>query len=690
MSLESSGILESLPAILEASSEAIASLDAEGRIRGFNSRFQLLLGLDDAELKKHNFADFFSNVDNERFNTDTRIDFQVALLNRPDGSSSWVLAKIIPVGARQLGYKTLIVQEPEAVRRIIDRLDYVENYDALTDLLNRRKGLLEFEHMQLGGSSGGCFLVNVHQLYEDQPMHDFLRQVAAHFRVINAPGILSRYSETEVLFAYSSETPLEMSVFNKLIDTLRNDDLLSGIPIEMAHSSWLAGTLTVNSLLDELKASMMPLNSPELIDSLARDASSSTKASFISKLFNALENQELDFYIQPQVSSVTGQTIGGELLVRWINPKGTVIPPSQFVDFLEEGEFAYHFYKWSIQKTIDTLKLVKQRTGDWLPLSLNLATPHLNDRELMAMLVSMVKKHAIPAGVLEVEITERILADDPDNVLANLDYLSENGIKIAIDDFGTGYSSLSYLRRFPLDRLKVDRVFVTNLEFNEEDRLIANSIVSLAHVLGLEVIAEGVEEAFQQKFLRGIGCEFFQGYLTGKPMSIADFIERVTQEIPLAEDDDESRETRSRDEDGLKLIKWKKSFSTDVVSVDNEHRLLVDALNDLTEAYKADPSQVDVLATIDLLASEAIKHFDHEEDVMFNIGYPRYQVHREKHKWLVADIAKRRAEIAENPAAANFREILHYLKYWLMRHMISEDTQLHRYINRHQDELSRD
>ncbi|MEW8497152.1 MAG: EAL domain-containing protein, partial [Candidatus Thiodiazotropha taylori] len=255
---------------------------------------------------------------------------------------------------------------------------------------------------------------------------------------------------------------------------------------------------------------------------------------------------------------------------------------------------------------------------------------------------------------------------------------------IAIDDFGTGYSSLSYLRRFPLDRLKIDRVFVSNLEENEEDRLIVTSIASLAHILGLEIVAEGIEEPFQASFLKNIGCEYFQGYLTGKPMPVDAFIEFARHNPEHSEWLEEPSKFRSEHslESKARKVKWKKSFSTDVVSVDNEHRALIDALNTFSDLYMKDPESIDITETLDVIALEAIKHFDHEEDVMFNIGYPRYEMHREKHKWLIADIAKRKLEISEHKQGTSFDEVLQYLKYWLLRHLVSEDTHLHRFINK--------
>lgn len=680
MKPETKAGLESLPAILEASSEAIASLDAEGYIRGYNNQFQLLTGISEDALQEHNIREFFRNVDDQDLFGEVTVDFQVAMLTRPDGVSTWLLIKIIPVGDARLGYKTLLVQEPEAVRRIIDRLDYIENYDMPTGLLNRRKGIVEFEQMQISGLSGGAFLLSLTDDLATSMADDCFKQISRSFLSIAEQSILCRFSETDLLYIYTAEQRPDRAVFERLVDGIQNHAATGNCRCMLGFCEWFAGTLPVNSIIDKLKAGQVSTREASLVDQLGLQGGSERRSSFVDTLFKALDNSALQFYIQPQTSANTAAVIGGELLVRWVDDDGTVIPPSQFVTFLEEGEFAYRFFKWSIDQTMQILQDINRQTGHWVPLSLNLATPHLADRELMDKLVSLVRSAQIPEGVLEVEITERILADDPDNVLANLKMLSESGIRIAIDDFGTGYSSLSYLRRFPLDRLKIDRVFVINLADNEEDRLIVNSIVSLAHVLGLEVIAEGVEENRQASILRETGCEYFQGFINGKPMPVSEFIEMASTHVHPApsEEEDESVESLKKP----RMVRWKKTFSTDVVSVDNEHRVLVDALNNFADAFYNDPDSFDVLATFDGIATEAIHHFDHEETVMYNMAYPRYKQHREKHKWLLADLAKRRAEIADDPQNARFDEILQYLKYWLMRHMVSEDTHLHRYLNK--------
>ena len=682
MDLEASGLLESLPAILEASSEAIASINATGDIVGYNSQFQSLLGFSDED--RIHINDFISDFVKQEHNNGKIIDYQASQLTKPDGSTHWVLLKIIPVGKDELGHCTIFIQEPDSVRRIIDRLDYVENFDFTTGFYNRRKGMLEFEQLQQSQHSGGILLLKVTDDLPEKKYSQVLKKLAGHLSVLGQEHIVSRYSVSELLVFFSAEKPLSLDRLHLLVDTLLHDADLTDIPIAIAFSDWVRGALSVHSILDHLIANLSAIDAPGLFEKLREKQRNTSSNSFISALHQALDDNEMVFFIQPQISSQTRQVIGGELLVRWLPKSGNMIPPSEFINFIEEGEFSYSFYTWSIFKAIETLKRIHNELDLWVPLSLNLAPTHINDTTMIEMLVNVVNEHEIPPGMLEVEITERILADNKDNILANLKFISGEGINIAIDDFGTGYSSLSYLRKFPLDRLKIDRVFVANINDNEEDRLIVSSIVSLAHVLGLEVIAEGVEENNQTTFLKDQGCEYFQGFLTGKPMSVDDFIQFVIEnpkhstwtEAPIAYLKEHQLDKSP------KTIVWKKSFSTDLVSIDNEHRVLIDVLNNFSESYHNNPDSVDILETLDLIASETIEHFKHEENIMFNIGYPRYKSHKAKHEWLIADITKRRAEFEKNISDINFEEVVKYLKYWLLRHLVSEDTHLRRYLNR--------
>ena len=677
-------LLDSAPDILEASSEAIADINLSGAITGCNTRFVELAGLPVEQCVTSNITDFLIDFDIPAVTKTGSYDFVPTQFKYLDGTKSYVLTKVIPIGGVQKGHMAVFIHDPETIRRIADRLDYAENYDASTGLLNHTKGLSDYEQMIDSGPGGGCLLlraeINANSNIENDTIDHYMKQIASHIPQ-NKNGLLIRYSHAEILYVFTSDIKSAPGRSMSIIRAIKEDDsLMNNIYLWVAHTCWKNKTASANDILSLLKSKYVSISEPGSAEEIEPANPDTETLSYAFMLEGALKKGELDYYIQPQICSDTRQIIGGELLIRWLPASGITISPSQFIDFFEEGDLADVFFEWSIKRTVEILKTIHEHTGVWIPLSLNLSPSLIHSRQLMDVLVDHVKRHHIPMHVVEVELTERILATDPDTVLDNLNYISENGLKIAIDDFGTGYSSLSYLRRFPIDRLKIDRIFISNLEDSEEDRLIATSIVSLAHVLGVEVVAEGVEEAFQASFLRDIGCEFFQGYLTGKPMPVADFI--MLNKNKSSSEGWEEKPTEILKNKHIKnksaSVRWKKSFSTDVVSVDSEHRVLIDMLNQFIDS---DSNLDEALKVFDEVTLETINHFKHEERIMMNIKYPRYELHREKHRRLVADITKYRSSINASQEA-NIQELIRYLKYWLLRHLVSEDTQLRQYLNK--------
>jgi hemerythrin-like metal-binding protein/PAS domain S-box-containing protein len=684
----SPSLIEAAPAILEASSEAIINVEVSGKILGCNNHFKSLVGVVEEKCVGLNISRLMPELDLQDGSTLRQDAYEPCKLMRLDGTSNWVLAKVIRVGTTELGYRTILIQDPEAVRRIIDRLDFIDSYDLKTGLYNRRKGILEFEQLQASNLKGGCFLLSLSICVQGQcPDIDLARVTQAlktHLLSLGNEQVAARLSSCEFFFLYSDDEVLSEAHCLNLLAAMQQDASLSGLSLELAFCEWSGTQRSPTSIVETLRSQLAPIDNPERFLESNFSESRHAPASFLDTLAAALDNNELVFFIQPQINTENRLVASGELLIRWTPTADEVILPSQFIDYLEEGPFADRFLAWSIEETVRILQRIKRETGDWIILSLNVAPNQFRESLLVDALIAACNAGGVPTEYIEVEITERILAVDHKQVLGVLKQLQRQGFKIAIDDFGTGYSSLSYLRMFPLDRLKIDRVFVTNLADNEEDRLISSAIASLAHVLGLEVVVEGVEKPEQASFLQTIGCEYFQGFLTGKPMPIDAFIhfyQQQKQDLTLIERTLEGS-THADVDQKSRLVTWKKSFSTDLVSVDNEHRDLIDALNQFTESYLNDPESVCYLDAIDLIGAETIKHFDHEEQAMRNISYPRYETHKEKHKSLIADLSKRRAEIEKDPSSVDFDEVLRYLKFWLLRHLISEDTHLHRHINR--------
>jgi len=250
------------------------------------------------------------------------------------------------------------------------------------------------------------------------------------------------------------------------------------------------------------------------------------RVSMKAALRQALENKELRVYYQPQIDARSEKLIGVEALVRWEHPNMGLIPPNKFISLAEENGLIVEIDKWVMQTAMKQIK--KWYKEGLLPgsLALNLTLTHLRREDYIESLKECIEKNNFEPNWLELEITESEVMKKFEEVIVKLQIISDMNIGISIDDFGTGHSSLSYLKRLPVDKLKIDQSFITDIPDNEEDVAIVKTIISLAKNLNLDVIAEGVETAAQKDFLLENGCTSIQGYYYGEPMPAKELKEK--------------------------------------------------------------------------------------------------------------------------------------------------------------------
>ena len=229
---------------------------------------------------------------------------------------------------------------------------------------------------------------------------------------------------------------------------------------------------------------------------------------------------------QPQVSLGSGQVVGAEALIRWRDPLRGDVPPAQFIPVAEESGFIVAMGDWVLQRAVEQAARW-WRAGRRMPVAVNVSALQFQQARFVELVDQTLRAARLPAELLELELTESILLRDAAEALRRLEQLAALGVGMSIDDFGTGYSSLAYLKRFPIQRLKIDRSFVHGLPDDGSDAGIVNAIVQMGSALNLNVIAEGVETETQLEFLRAAGCDEFQGYLFARPMDAAAFEERV-------------------------------------------------------------------------------------------------------------------------------------------------------------------
>jgi diguanylate cyclase (GGDEF)-like protein/PAS domain S-box-containing protein len=233
-------------------------------------------------------------------------------------------------------------------------------------------------------------------------------------------------------------------------------------------------------------------------------------------LRQALRKGEFELHYQPQFATASRQLVGVEALLRWRHPERGLVPPAEFLPMAEETGLIVAIGQWVLANACR--QAANWRAHGWpeLRMSVNLSAVQFRRRDVGAQVREALATSGLPAPALELEVTESMLMSDAEGTATTLDKLSAIGVLLAIDDFGTGYSSLAHLRRFPVDALKVDPAFVRTLGDADGDA-VCSAIVGLAHSLHLEVVAEGVETPAQYDWLTAAGCQYVQGYYTGRP-----------------------------------------------------------------------------------------------------------------------------------------------------------------------------
>jgi diguanylate cyclase (GGDEF)-like protein/PAS domain S-box-containing protein len=248
------------------------------------------------------------------------------------------------------------------------------------------------------------------------------------------------------------------------------------------------------------------------------DANTPERLTLIGELGTAIRENRLELHYQPKIDLARQQIVGCEALVRWNHPTLGMIPPSKFVPLAEMSDLIQPLTYLVVEKALRQLS-EWQSMGLDINVSVNLSVRNLLDQGCASKLEQLFETFPADPALLELEITETALMSDPDRALEQIQRISAFGVRLSIDDFGTGYSSLAYLKRLPLHALKIDRSFVSDMLHDEQDLIIVRSTINLAHSLGLDVVAEGVEDRSTAEALRALDCDFAQGFYYNRPVT---------------------------------------------------------------------------------------------------------------------------------------------------------------------------
>ncbi|MCX7749545.1 MAG: EAL domain-containing protein [Clostridia bacterium] len=321
---------------------------------------------------------------------------------------------------------------------------------------------------------------------------------------------------------------------NQLMDVFSNPFTVSGTYFYMTVSIGISifpddtqdvETLLKNADMAMYRAKRKGKRGYAFFDKTMNDAVVE-KMNMESSLRKAIENEEFILYYQPQIDLIKSRIYGFEALIRWISPEYGFVPPLKFIDIAEDTGLIIPIGKWVLETACRFNRYLHEKGFNDLNISVNISVVQLNQDDFVDLVVSTLEKTGLEPQFLEIEITESVLMESIEPNLRKLEQLKALGIKILLDDFGTGYSSLSYLKQLPISTLKIDKSFIDDIG-NEKD--VTESIVHLAHKMGLDVVAEGVETEDQLNHLIRSKCNFVQGYLISKPVPEEDVVKIVNR-----------------------------------------------------------------------------------------------------------------------------------------------------------------
>ena len=457
---------------------------------------------------------------------------------------SWLTISAVRNAEREITHFVAVFADISSIKHAQAELDYQAHHDPLTGLPNRtlfenrlqavltcgqlsnRQGAVlfldldRFKHINdsLGHPVGDLLLKGIAQRLKEQVRDvDTVARLGGDEFIILLPGL---------------HKPSDAStIANKLLECFNapfqagEHEFFTSASIGISlypHDGSDVATLIRNADAAMYRSKAKGRNRVEVY---TRDltAQASERVALEHELRRAIERNEMSLCFQPKLSLQTQTLVGAEALIRWSHPTFGEVPPEHFIHLAEENGTILQLGDWVLEQACRQMQAWKQRYEPFGPLSINLAGAQLRQPNLARRIEALLKQHQLKAGDLQLEITENFIMSQAEEALAVLHQLKKLGVQLAIDDFGTGYSSLSYLKRLPLDILKIDKSFIRGLPDDPHDAAIARAIIALGRSMQLTIIAEGVENQAQQRFLATEGCEQIQGYIVSLPLLPEEF-----------------------------------------------------------------------------------------------------------------------------------------------------------------------
>ncbi|MBV7534931.1 EAL domain-containing protein [Duganella sp. sic0402] len=529
----------------------LAQLSAEGRWLRVNRKLQDIVGYTEEELRSMHLSDLVSpedwQMDAPLLHALAHGELETSAREKrylcKGGHQVWVKATVTamqPDGSAAT--LVAVIEDISQRKQFEEELMHLARHDALTGLANRtllldRVSQAIAQARRSGNQVAMLFLdLDRFKTINDSLGHDAGDRVVVEVgrrlkHAVRDADTVARFGGDEfvVLLPELPNENIAAGLAQKILNALFEPMLIQGHELAPACSVGISlfprdgadgKTLLKNADAALYQAKAMGRGNYQFY-SEEMNARTLDRLTLESGLRHAVERGELQLKYQPQIDLASGTVVGAEALLRWQPAGQHLVMPDAFITIAEETGLIVTIGEW-VLRTACAQQVAWQRAGlPSLRIAVNLSARQFRQPGLDTMVARVLEETCCRPDVLELEITESVLMDRPDAAAVTLQRLSDMGVQLAIDDFGTGYSSLSYLKRFPINALKIDRSFVSDISADADDGAIAGAVIALAHSMGLTVVAEGVETSQQRDFLRQLKCDQAQGFYFSEPMTAA-------------------------------------------------------------------------------------------------------------------------------------------------------------------------
>ena len=560
---ERGAALADLQATLEATADGILVADLNGRIRSFNRRFAQLWAMPLTLLQQHDDAAVYTWMnrsvlgpeDYERRLKALQLATGVTATDRLHLHSGQVIERV----TRPLWSAGRVLGRVHSFRDLSERLAIDEQLetlsltDALTGQANRRR-LAECidEAARRVRREGGSFALLVVDLDRfrhineslgheigDQVLRDMGQRMKSCLRDSDTLARLG--ADQFALLVCPADGPAAEATARRVLKLVAQPCQAADATFTITCSIGIALCPSQGSGIDDLtrhaeqamRAVKLGGRASYRLHQARAEGDRRSHIKLDHAMRQALVSRRFRLHYQPQVALADGRLVGAEALLRWRDPELGDVPPARFIPVAEDSGFIVAIGDWVLSQAVRQGALWHQR-GHSLPVAVNVSALQFQQPQFVDRVANVLAVSGLPAHLLELELTESILVHDADEALRRLSGLAALGVKLSIDDFGTGYSSLAYLKRFPIDKLKIDRSFVQGLPNDPCDAGIVRAILQMASALDMKVIAEGVETEGQRAFLQDAGCDSFQGFLFAPALDALSFEQRMVADPEAA------------------------------------------------------------------------------------------------------------------------------------------------------------